>query len=325
MGAGQGSIAVWLSLRVGATGTVVATDLDTHLLEALPYHNLSVMRHDVATDPLPTDTFDLVHTRLVLMHVRDRNRALDTLVASLRPGGWFVGEEFDALLTLADPSVSASEALLKTGIAMRRLMTDRGVDLRCGRTLRDRLLAQGLVDVQAEGTISVWHGGSPGAALIRLSYEQLAEPMIQGGDPERGGSDRRSGATRRSRDRRPLTDSVVGARTATNADLISLFCLCLLFFAPAPATQGRAAEQTGTEQRQGRWFGHGRPVEAEALVELGRVGTAADDVGASAQPVRIEIAVADPGLQIAIEERRPGCGQPEEVAILGSSTCGTKK
>jgi hypothetical protein len=64
---------------------------------------------------------------------------------------------------------------------MRRLMADRGVDLRLGRTLRDRLLAQGLVDVQAEGTISVWHGGSPGAALIRLSYEQLAEPMIQGG------------------------------------------------------------------------------------------------------------------------------------------------
>jgi SAM-dependent methyltransferase len=181
VGAGQGSIAVWLSLRVGATGTVVATDIDTHLLEALPYHNLSVMRHDVATDPLPTDTFDLVHTRLVLMHVRDRNRALDTLVASLRPGGWFVGEEYDALSTLADPSVSASEELLKTGIAMRRLMADRGVDLRCGRTLRDRLLAQGLVDVQAEGTISVWHGGSPGAALIRLSYEQLAEPMIQGG------------------------------------------------------------------------------------------------------------------------------------------------
>jgi ubiquinone/menaquinone biosynthesis C-methylase UbiE len=112
VGAGQGSIAVWLSLRVGATGTVVATDIDTHLLEALPYHNLSVMRHDVATEPLPTDTFDLVHTRLVLMHVRDRNRALDTLVASLKPGGWFVGEEFDALSTLADPSVSASEALL---------------------------------------------------------------------------------------------------------------------------------------------------------------------------------------------------------------------
>jgi hypothetical protein len=115
------------------------------------------------------------------MHVRDRKRALDTLIASLKPGGWFVGEEFDAMSTLADPAVSASEALLKTGVAMRRLMSDQGVDLRCGRTLRDRLLAQGLVDVQSEGTISMWHGGSPGAALIRLSYEQLAEPMIQGG------------------------------------------------------------------------------------------------------------------------------------------------
>ena len=84
------------------------------------------MQHDVATDPLPTETFDVIHTRLVLMHVRERNRALDTLIASLKPGGWFVGEEFDALSTLADPSISASEALLKTGVAMRRLMADRG-------------------------------------------------------------------------------------------------------------------------------------------------------------------------------------------------------
>jgi len=47
---------------------VVATDIDTHLLEALPYHNLSVMRHDVASEPLPTDTFDLVHTHDRVRH-----------------------------------------------------------------------------------------------------------------------------------------------------------------------------------------------------------------------------------------------------------------
>jgi SAM-dependent methyltransferase len=178
-GAGQGSIALWLSDRVGLAGHVTATDLDTRWLDAVRRPNLTVLRHDLASDLLPRDAFDLIHTRLVLMHVRNRNHALETLVASLRPGGWFVGEEFDAMSTLADPSVSASEVLLGTGVAMRRLMTERGVDLRYGRSLADRLLAHGFVDVHAEGLIQVWRGGSPGAEWLRANFEQLGEAMIR--------------------------------------------------------------------------------------------------------------------------------------------------
>lgn len=181
IGAGQGSIAAWLSDRVGRAGLIVATDLDTRMLDKLKRPNVSVLGHDISSDPLPRDAFDLVHTRLVLMHVRNRNRALDTLAAALRPGGWFVGEEYDAMSTLADPSVNASEALLKTGVAMRRLMTERGVDLRYGRSLADRLHAQGFVDVTAEGTMAIWRGGSPGADFLRASYEQLAEAMLRAG------------------------------------------------------------------------------------------------------------------------------------------------
>src|SRR5689334_21058171 len=181
VGAGQGSIAAWLSERVGRNGLIVATDIDARLLDRLKRPNVSVLCHDISSDPLPREAFDLVHTRLVLMHVRNRSRALDTLTASLRRGGWFVGEEFDALSTLADPSVNASEVPLKTGAAMRRLMTERGADLRYGRSLADRLRAQGFVDITAEGTISMWRGGSPGADFIRASYEQVAEPMLQFG------------------------------------------------------------------------------------------------------------------------------------------------
>jgi SAM-dependent methyltransferase len=180
-GAGRGSIAEWLSDRVGAEGLIVATDLDTRLLAHLTRPNVSVVRHDISSDALPRDTFDLVHTRLVLMHVRNRDRALETLTASLVPGGWFVGEEYDAMSTLADRGVNATEHLLKTGIAMRRLMTDRGADLRYGRSLASRLEAQGLVDITAEGTISLWRGGSPGAALVRASYEQLADALLEAG------------------------------------------------------------------------------------------------------------------------------------------------
>src|SRR6516162_9520395 len=55
------------------------------------------------------------------------------------------------------------------------------------------------------------------------------------------------------------------------------------------------------------------PAEREGGVEGGG-GAAADDVGADAQPVGLQGAVADPLLQVAAELVRRG-RQPEEVAV----------
>src|ERR1039458_7122444 len=40
-------------------------------------------------------TFDLVHARLVLVHVPQRAQALAAMVAALKPGGWLLLEEAD--------------------------------------------------------------------------------------------------------------------------------------------------------------------------------------------------------------------------------------
>lgn len=69
VGAGNGSVAEWLSERVGPAGRVTATDLDTRFLEALSRPNLEVSQHDIVADPLPETTFDLIHCRLLLMHL----------------------------------------------------------------------------------------------------------------------------------------------------------------------------------------------------------------------------------------------------------------
>jgi hypothetical protein len=61
---------------VGTTGPVVATDLDTRFLDRLEYSNLEVRRHDVSRETLPVTAFDLVHTRTVLTHLAERDRAL---------------------------------------------------------------------------------------------------------------------------------------------------------------------------------------------------------------------------------------------------------
>ena len=64
--------ALWRNLVISVTsqdGRVVATDLDTRFLDALHESNLDVLRHDVRTDDLPEETFDLIHARLLLEHL----------------------------------------------------------------------------------------------------------------------------------------------------------------------------------------------------------------------------------------------------------------
>ena len=98
VGAGGGSITRWMAGHVGPTGRVVATDLDPVFVEELPRDNLVALRHDIATEDLPGESFDLVHCRDVLMHVSNATAALNRMVGALRPGGWLFIEEKDVVI-----------------------------------------------------------------------------------------------------------------------------------------------------------------------------------------------------------------------------------
>ena len=179
VGAGGGSIAHWLSGQVGATGYVLATDIDTRFLERLASQNLEVRRHDIVTDPLQERAFNLVHARLVLLHLPDRENVLTRLVAALKPGGWLLTEEFDSLSMRSDEAVNPAEPVFKTYVALQSVMTQRGADLRFGRLLAGRLRALGMAEVAAEGRLFMWQGGSLGADLFRANIEQLQDVLLE--------------------------------------------------------------------------------------------------------------------------------------------------
>ena len=63
--------------------------------EQLTEKNLEVRRHDIVADELEEDAFDLVHSRLVLDHLPEREQVVQPMAAALRPGGWLVLESFD--------------------------------------------------------------------------------------------------------------------------------------------------------------------------------------------------------------------------------------
>jgi SAM-dependent methyltransferase len=177
VGGGGGSIARWLAERVGPAGHVLVTDLDARHLRFVDTPGIEVRVHDIAADPLPAASFDLVHARLVLLHVRDRELALANMIAALKPGGWLIDEEFDSSV-FPDPARNPGESLLKTHLALARTLDERGVDRNFGRHLFGRLRALGLEHVGAEGRTFMWPAGSPGPAMMRANYSQLRSHMI---------------------------------------------------------------------------------------------------------------------------------------------------
>ncbi|MEU5771039.1 methyltransferase [Streptomyces asoensis] len=179
-GAGGTSVVSWLAKKVGPTGKVLATDLDTSLLTSVARPPVEVRVHDLGTEEPPMDGFDLVHARLVLVHVPDRERALRSMVASLRPGGRLLIEDGDpALQPLLCPDEYGPEQQLANRLrhGFRTLLAGRGADLSYGRKLPRLLREAGLSRVEADAYFPVT---SPAcAALETATVRQIRGRLVE--------------------------------------------------------------------------------------------------------------------------------------------------
>ena len=137
VGAGGGSVVRWLSQRVGPAGAVVAIDLDVRFLGDISAQNVEVQRGDITQDPLEPSSYDLVHARNVLMHLRDPLAVLRRMTAALRPGGWLMIEDVDnGTVEAADPAHPFAAGFDLCAQARIKFLLAAGVmDLRYGRTL----------------------------------------------------------------------------------------------------------------------------------------------------------------------------------------------
>jgi SAM-dependent methyltransferase len=170
VGAGHGSIAKWLCEKVGNTGSVVATDIDTRFLDGIPADNLQVLKHDVAGDPLPSGGFDLIHSRAVLTHLGARDAVLDKMIRALRPGGWLLLEEVDGFPLTA----SGSEFFIK-------MMTPVVREWTWARKLPSLFAEHGLLDVGADVRAGLINGGSPAAEFWRQRVEGARDLWLRRG------------------------------------------------------------------------------------------------------------------------------------------------
>lgn len=184
VGGGAGEIAAWLAEQVVPAGSVLVTDIDPQWTQDLAGRAaVTALRHDVVRDELPDGEFDLIHARLVLLHLPQRQLVLDRLISCLRPGGRLVIEDFDCAWTpvLAAPSAADREVFATVHEAFLGLLRDRGADPAWGRSLFAALSDHGLGQVTTSTYAVAWRGGSPGIDLHRVNVEQLAGPLRTAG------------------------------------------------------------------------------------------------------------------------------------------------
>jgi SAM-dependent methyltransferase len=177
VGAGTGTIARWLSDQVGPKGRVLATDISLKLLDGLEAENLEIRRHDILSDPLPDEEFDLVHCRLVLEHLPGRLDALARMARALAPGGWLLVED---MTFGTERSAGRRGAMTIGGLigGLSLLLRRNGHDGGFGRRLPIHLGRLGLAEVGAEGTQLVLIGGSASLGWARPTLGRIRDMLV---------------------------------------------------------------------------------------------------------------------------------------------------
>jgi len=183
VGAGAGSVTRWLSQRVGPAGNVVAADLDVRFLGDISAQNVEVRRCDITQDPIEPSSYDLVHARSVVMHLRDPLAVLRRLAAALRPGGWLMVEDVDnGTVEAADPAHPFAAAFDRCAQARIKFLLAGGVmDLRYGRTLPVHVEELNFTDAGNEAVALVGRGGSHMSQLMIRSFQPMDDAMVANG------------------------------------------------------------------------------------------------------------------------------------------------
>lgn len=181
IGAGGGSIARWMAERVAPDGAVVALDLDTSRF--VPSPGVELRQHDIRRG-LPNDgPYDLIHARLVLLHLHEREYLLRGLVDLLAPGGWLVLGEFsdDPLQVVTCANPQDAELFHRVIRTLSSLLREHGADLTWARRLHVSMRDAGLADVHTVEYAESWTGGGPGAALHLSNSRQMRAGLLAAG------------------------------------------------------------------------------------------------------------------------------------------------
>jgi trans-aconitate methyltransferase len=154
LGCGPRGILDLLGPAVSPGGRVVGLDADpVHAAMAAQragscgLGNVEVIRGDARDTGLPSDSFDLVHARTLLVTIPEPAEVLAEMVRLARPGGWVASQEPDVEYAICHPPLPAWDRLREI---FKTSFTRSGADLRLGRWLPGMYRQAGLEGIQVK-------------------------------------------------------------------------------------------------------------------------------------------------------------------------------
>jgi SAM-dependent methyltransferase len=183
LGCGPRGILDLLAGAVGPGGRVVGIDADpAHVTAARQYAsgqglvNVEVLAGDARHTGLPAESFDLVHTRTLLVTIPEPAEVVAEMARLARPGALVASQEADAEFSICYPPLPEWDRLLSLFHAS---FPRAGADLRLGRRLPELFREAGLIDVGATVYASSYPAGHSRRTVIPDLVRSL-HPVILG-------------------------------------------------------------------------------------------------------------------------------------------------
>lgn len=178
IGAGNGSVARMITEDMG--GAVLAADLETRYLAPLP--GVEVIRHDIRNG-VPTGPFDLIHARLVLVHLPARREIFAQLIDELAPGGWLAIADVGIAGNLLAAPEESDHGVWRRYLhaAYQQVGPAAGHDYDWADEVEGEMFDAGLVDVSVEHRVPLARGGGPWAQYHANLSKQAEKPLLATG------------------------------------------------------------------------------------------------------------------------------------------------
>ena len=146
VGCGIGNVSKLMRAMVGRKGSVLGTDIEKKYVDYCNYNNKSKNIAFVQDDILKTNVsekFDIVYSRLMFVHLKDKLRAIKSMTQFTKKNGTIIIQELDHApgSWLSYPDKPSVEQLRKIYV---RLIKKTGGDPFSGRKLYNLFLDEGL-------------------------------------------------------------------------------------------------------------------------------------------------------------------------------------
>ena len=179
LGCGGGAVTLKMAALVGSEGEVMGIDLDPSILRLAQQEadgsKLPVtFRHLEAEEMNEEASYDFAYARYLMSHLRHPERALESMVRALRPGGLLAVEDVFFPGHVCYPSNAAFDRYLELYQAVVRA---KGADPAIGPRLMGMALDAGLVDVQVELIVPTFREGE-GKRVAQVTMEHIREAVL---------------------------------------------------------------------------------------------------------------------------------------------------